>query len=998
MKGCRGIFGEIRVTCRAVCMLFISFFMLMGMSISTHAASPGDIVTVTGGGVGDNGPAISASLYSPWGVAVDSSGNLYIAEYNNNRIRMVAAGSGIITTVAGTGIGGFSGDGGVATLASLNAPRRVTVDSAGNLYIADERNHRVRKVTAVSGIITTVAGNGTAAFSGDNGPATSASLYNPTGVALDSAGNLYIADASNNRIRKVSAGSGIITTVAGNGASGYIGDDGAAISARLNCYGGVAVDSSGNLYIADNSNHRIRKVTAGSGIITTVAGSGIPGFRGDGGPATSALINAPSGVTLDNLGNIYFADSNNSWRIRKVAAVNGIISTVAGNGLGGFAGDGGVATSASLYDPQGVAVDNAGNLFIADKSNNRIRKISADNGIISTVAGNGFEAFSGDGGASNLAGFYVPQVVAVDSAGNQYIADTGNNRVRKVSAGNGITTTVAGNGLGAFSGDGGVATSASICSPYGVALDSTGNLYIADTCNHRVRKVAASTGIITTVAGNGTAAFTGDNGPASAASLNYPVRVLVDSTGNLYIADNSNHRIRKVAAASGIVTTVAGNGTATFAGDSDTATSASLYSPYDVSLDSAGNLYIADQGNNRIRKVAAESGIITTVAGNGSATFAGDNDAATTASLKYPVGVAVDSADNLYISDFGNNRIRKVTAASGVITTVAGNGLGGFSGDGGAAISASLYYPSGLTIDSAGNLYIADRYNHRIRKVIKSNVTSAAISYSPSGPYNVGDQIVIAATFNDLVSDTPELQISLSGANTLAAANMAKIDDTHYAYNYTIGAGSGTVTVSLPTGIDINGVPLSSIPSSGANFTVIAQPTLSVSVGGNGKGDINSIPSGITCSEGTSGTCTFLFFPGTVTLHATPSTISQFVGWDGCTASTSTSCEVLIDGNKSVSATFSLAPKAMIGTSGYDSLNAAYLAAYNSADASATINLLDTELTENLDVIGKEITLKGGFSADFKTRSGPSTILKGNLTIKGGSLRVDGITIGFSDF
>ncbi|MDU0458509.1 MAG: hypothetical protein RW306_07200 [Geobacteraceae bacterium] len=929
-------------------MLFISFFMLMGMSISAHAASPGDIVTVAGGGVGDNGPAISASLYSPWGVTVDSSGNLYIADYANNRIRMVAAGSGIISTVAGTGIGSsgigdFFGDGGVATSASLYSPRGVTVDSAGNLFIADQSNHRIRMVAANSGIITTVAGNGTAAFSGDNGPAVSASLYDPMGVTVDSAGNLFIADRSNNRIRKVASVSGVITTVAGNGTAGFSGDNGVATSASINNPYGVTIDSGGNLYIADQS-FRLRKVAAESGIISTVAGNGIATFVGDGGAATSASLTYLRGVTVDSAGNLYIADAGN-YRIRKVAADNGIITTVAGNGTP-TVGDNNSATSASLNNPDAVTVDSAGNLFIADTSNHRIRKVAVDSGIITTVAGNGIAAYAGDGGAATEASLNFPKAVVIDNAGNLYIADQSNHRIRKVDTGSGIITTVAGYAGAAFTGDGGAATAANLNTPRGVTVDNSGNLYIADTSNSRIRKVAVGSGIITTVAGNGIAAFAGDGGSATAASLKYPIGVALDNVGNLYIADRSNHRIRKVAADSGIITTVAGNGTGGFAGDGGMATAATLSSPNGVTVDSFGNLYIADDVDNRIRKVSANTGIIATVAGDGTIGLLG----------------------------------------------------GSFGGDGGVATSGSLNNPHGVSVDSIGNLYIADFFNNRIRKVFKPDAISVAISYSPAGPYMAGDLIAITATFNNPVANAPAPQIALSGANTLAATDMTKVDNSQYTYSHNVGAGSGTVTVSLPTGIDINGVPLSSIPRSGANFTVIAQPTLSVSVGGNGKGDINSIPSGITCSEGTSGTCTFPFFPGTVTLHATPSTISQFVGWDGCTASTSTSCEVLIDGNKSVSATFSLAPKAMIGTSGYDSLNAAYLAAYNSADASATINLLDTELTENLDVIGKEITLKGGFSADFKTRSGPSTILRGMLTIKGGSLKVDGITIGFSDF
>ena len=354
-------------------------------------------------------------------------------------------------------------------------------------------------------------------------------------MAVDAAGTLYIADSGNNRIRKESGGT--ITTVAGNGNQGFSGDGGLATGASLNAPQGVAVDSTGNLYIADSFNDRIRKVS--SGTVTTVAGNGAYRFSGDGGPSTSASLNFPSGVATDSAGNLYIADLG-SFRIRKVS--EGRITTAAGNGSAGFSGDGGAATSASLgpsdpYYLSEIAVDSAGNLYIADYWNNRIRKVSG--GTITTVAGNGNQGFSGDGGPATRAALNTPQGVAVDSAGNLYIADTDNNRIRKVSGG--TITTVAGNGNQGFSGDGGPATRAALNTPQGVAVDSAGNLYIADTDNNRIRKVSGGT--ITTVAGNGNQGFSGDGGPAASASLNYPVGAAVDSAGNLYIADTDNNRI-----------------------------------------------------------------------------------------------------------------------------------------------------------------------------------------------------------------------------------------------------------------------------------------------------------------------------------------------------------------------------------------------------------------------------------------------------------------------
>lgn len=328
----------------------------------------GIITTVAGGGSGgDGGPATSASLSQIYGdVAVDTSGNLFIPDFFNNRVRKVST-SGIITTVAG---GGGGGDGGVATNAGLSIPQSVAVDIAGNLFIADHGNNRVRKVST-SGIITTVAGNGTSGYLGDGGAATNASL-SPTGVAVDAFGNLFIADQDNSRVRKVST-NGIITTIAGGGGGG---DGGAATNASVNHPFDVKVDSHGNLFIADTVNQRIRKVST-NGIITTIVGGG---SGGDGGAATNASLNYPSGVAVDNAGSIFIADTDNHC-IRKVDT-NGIITTVAGDrGFSGNYGDGGPATSALFRYTYGVAVDASGNLFISDEANQRIRKVTNTQGL-----------------------------------------------------------------------------------------------------------------------------------------------------------------------------------------------------------------------------------------------------------------------------------------------------------------------------------------------------------------------------------------------------------------------------------------------------------------------------------------------------------------------------------------------------------------------------------------------------------------------------------------
>jgi uncharacterized repeat protein (TIGR01451 family) len=616
-------------------------------------ADPTGVVTrIAGTGVagysGDGGSALSAQLNGPNGVAVDSLGNVYIADTNNWRVRKVD-GSGNISTVAGNGsCCEPTGDDGSANGAGIGLAYGLAVDSSGNLYISDISNSIVREVAA--GIITTVAGNGSSGYSGDGGPATSAKLYEPYGIAVDASGNLYIADRFNYRVRMVST-SGVIKTVAGNGSCCYAGDGGAATSALLGAPSGVAVDASGDLYIADTSNNRIRKVNP-AGIITTVAGNGAYGFSGEGGAATAARLEAPEGVAVDASGNLYIADSSNA-RIRSVNS-SGVITTW----VGGATNDGGLGIFGLLNQPWGVVRDSAGNTYIADTYNHRVRKVAA-NGTIATVAGTGVSGFVGDKGAATSAQLNLPNGLALDSAGNLYIADTNNSRVRKVDS-SGNITTVAGNGICcASTGDGGPATSAGIGAPYGLAVDSSGNLYISDVDNSVVRKVAAS-GTITTVAGQTDSfGYSGDGGPAISAKLFGPYGLAVDASGNLYIADRFNYRIRMVST-SGVITTVAGNGNCCYGGDGGAATSAQLYAPSGVAVDASGNLYIADTYNERVREVIA-GGTILTLAGAGSYGYWGDGGSATGAAFRYPSAISVDPVGNLAVADQGNNAVRLLT-------------------------------------------------------------------------------------------------------------------------------------------------------------------------------------------------------------------------------------------------------------------------------------------------------------------------------------------------
>jgi hypothetical protein len=631
---------------------------------------------------------VASRVSQPSGVAVDAAGNLVVADQGSSQIDVVAARTGTfygqkmtaghLYVVAGTGTSGFSGDGGPATNAEVNLPQGVAVDGAGNLLIADRLNNRIRAVAVSTGTfygrkmtaghIYTVAGTGTEGYSGDGVPATSSELNGPPGVAVDGAGNLVIADNSNERIRVVAAHSGtfygqamkanFIYTVAGTGTEGYSGDGGPATQAEVSPFG-MTVDGAGNLVTTDSNNDRVRVVAAHTGTfygqkmtagdIYTVAGTGQVAYSGDGGPATGAELNEPWGTVVDGAGNLVITDFRNN-RVRVAAARTGTfyghrmtaghIYTVAGDGTAGFSGDRGPATSAELHWPAGVAVDGAGNLLVADLYNNVIRVVAAHSG---TFYGQAMEA--------------------------------------------GFIYTVAGGGT---LGDGHRATRAQLLNPAGVAVDGAGNLLIADTVRSQIRVVAARTGtfygqamkagFIYTVAGiAGQSGYTGDGVPATSAELNFPGNMTTDGAGNVLIADTHNNRVRVVAVTTGTfygkkmtagdIYTVAGVGAPGLSGDGGDATLAEMNAPQQVVVDGAGNLLIADTNNNRLRVVAAHAGTfygramkaghIYTVAGNGKPGFAGDDGPGVSAELNTPEGVAIDGS-GLVIADSFSNRIRMV--------------------------------------------------------------------------------------------------------------------------------------------------------------------------------------------------------------------------------------------------------------------------------------------------------------------------------------------------
>jgi trimeric autotransporter adhesin len=545
----------------------------------------GMISTVAGNGIrgsnGNNGASLNAQI-SPNSISVDGSGNLYIVE--GNQIRRVTKGTGIINLFAGNSIAGFGGDNGNATLARFNClldgkSKTADCDKIGNLYIADYGNNRIRKVDVSTNIVTTIAGNGSDGYTGDGGLAIEAQLK-PISLTVDQSSNtIYFLDGL--RIRSVNLTSGIIRTIAGNGKNSYEGDDGAATDASFQNPTNLSTDQQGNVYVTDDN--RIRKINTTTGFITRVAGNGNYGFSEDNGIATESQI-LPFAILTETNGNLIFNDGGT--RIRRIDSKTGKITTLVGDGTLGYGGDNGIGTAARIncfeaFD--NIAVDKNGTLYIADRSNSRIRRV-ATSGIITTIAGNGQSGFTGDNGAAINARISSPNGIATDRVGNIYFSDTQNHRIRRINT-EGIINTVAGNGTSGYSGDNGLATSARLFFPASITVDEQSNLYILEGRN-RIRKVDLITGIITTIAGQDQPGFEGDGGLATQAKFDYPSNITVDKSGNIYIADQGNNRIRKIHSGSGKITTLAGYGAVGFSGDKGIAAAAQLYSPVTVAVDS----------------------------------------------------------------------------------------------------------------------------------------------------------------------------------------------------------------------------------------------------------------------------------------------------------------------------------------------------------------------------------------------------------------------------
>jgi sugar lactone lactonase YvrE len=620
-------------------------------------------------------------------------------------MRVLAAIAFTFSTLAGSPGTVVNSQDGTGAAAQFDAPRGIALDRAGNIYVADTLNNTVRKISA-SGDVVTLAG--TAGQEGlVNATGAAARFNEPYGLAVDDAGNVYVADASNNAIRKITS-AGVVTTVAGGGLAGST--DGTGSAARLDEPRGIAIDTTGTLYVADYDNHLIRKITA-AGIVTTLAGQAdVPGNAD--GVGTAASFRGPMGIAVDAAGVVYVADTDNR-AIRRITTA-GTVTTL-------------TLTGQNLFEPRGIAVDSAGQIIVADYGSHTLRSISSS-GTIATLAGASSTPGTTDATGA-AARFHFPSAVAIASTGVMYIADTNNDTIRAVSTGVAVTT-FAGQ-AGRTSSTDGQGANARFDDPFAVAADADGVVYVADSAAHVIRRITPD-GAVSTYAGS-PGAYGSADGTGTAARFYSPFGVAVDAAGIVYVADSFNHTVRKIGAG-GVVTTLAGSAQA--GGKTDGAgTAARFDQPFGIAVDPSGNVYVSDATANTIRKITP-AGVVSTLAGLAGTPGSADGSG-TNARFAVPYAVAVDAAGTVFVVDHGNHTIRKVTAA-GVVTTLAGTAGSAGSTDGTGA-AARFRYPSGVAVDREGNVFVADTDNHVIRQITPAGeVTTAGGSGNPGSTDGVG--------------------------------------------------------------------------------------------------------------------------------------------------------------------------------------------------------------------------------------------------------------------
>ena len=661
------------------------------------------------GNAGDGGPALAAMFRSVGGVVVGSDGVVYVSDPSASRIRRIRA-DGVIEALAGTGVRGFGGDGGHALAADFTDPSRLLVDQVGTLFVAEL--DRVRRIDA-SGLVSTILGDGHAGLEGDGGPAAFARTAGNEGMAIDGDGNLFIAERAANRVRRVDT-RGNVTRVAGTGVPGSDGDGGPALSATLNQPVDVDVDGQGNLLIAELAGNRIRRVST-TGVIDTIAGTGLPGGGGDGGPATAAELHGPQSVVVDASGAIFIADWNNR-RIRRIHP-DGTMQTVAGL-VGGRVESGGPALESRLTLPLAITPTLDGRLLIVEQSARRIRAlVPAPQPGAEAPSPPTSDTQPADAPPAPVA--FVPPAPALQSG-----APLAGDLVAEVFAGTGETGNAA---------DGEFRLSAALASPRGIAIDGIGRLLIADTGNHRIRRLDPD-GVVRVIAGTGESGSAGDGLAAAAAQLNRPSALAVDSNGSIYVADSGNFRIRKIDP-DGIITTFAGGSQPGVGGDGGPARDAQFTEPVDLALGSDGSLFVVDGPVHRVRVIRPD-GLIHAFAGSGVDGYGGDGGPATEAALGFPQRVALNADGSVFVSQLHAGIVRRI-GTDGAIETLAGSGRSEAPAEG-PAREIGLDAPIGVATDAVGAVYVVASGSGQIVRIDPGG-HAQIIAGNPLGQGQPGD-------------------------------------------------------------------------------------------------------------------------------------------------------------------------------------------------------------------------------------------------------------------
>ena len=666
------------------------------------------------GDAGDGGPAMAAHFRSVGGVAVGSDGLVYVSDPSASRIRRIRP-DGIIEALAGTGTRGFGGDGGHALAADFTDPTRLLVDQAGALFVSEL--DRVRRIDP-SGLVSTILGDGHAGLDGDGGPAAFARTAGNEGMAIDGDGNLFIAERAAHRVRRIDT-RGNVTTVAGTGTPGSDGDGGPALSASLNQPVDVDVDGSGNLLIAELAGNRIRRVST-SGLIDTVAGTGIPGGGGDGEPASRAELHGPQSVVVDASGAAFVADWNNR-RIRRIHP-DGTIQTVAGL-VGGRVESGGPALESRLTLPLDVVPTLDGRLLIVEQSARRVRALVPAPGAEAAPLAPGTQAPGpGDG-----------QPVEAQPAAAAFVAPAPALPSGAPLAGDLLAEIYAGTGESGSAPDSEFRLNAALASPRGIAIDGVGRLLIADTGNHRIRRIEPD-GRVSVIAGTGEPGSGGDGLAAVAAQLNRPSALVVDSNGSIYVADSGNFRIRKIDP-DGAITTFAGGAQPGVAGDGGLAREAQFTEPGGLALGSDGSLYVVDGPVHRVRVIRPD-GLIHSFAGSGVDGSGGDGGPALEATLGFPQRVALNADGSALVTQLHAGVVRRI-GADGVIDLFAGSGRSDVSAEG-PAREIGLDAPIGVATDAVGAVYVVASGSGQITRIDPGG-HAQIIAGNPLGQGQSGD-------------------------------------------------------------------------------------------------------------------------------------------------------------------------------------------------------------------------------------------------------------------